>query len=101
MPVTNCTFKRANIYSPLSVEILVLGFCEKDQCLVNISLFYLSHLFTYRTLKRLEYFQHILNFGQAFHVLLAWGNFLLVLVNPLSGKCDQHQISPCNINNAL
>ena len=50
MPVTNCTFKKANIYSPLSVEILVVGFCEKDQCLVNISLFYLRVIYLHTEL---------------------------------------------------
>ena len=35
MPVTNCTLKRANIRSPLSVEILVLGFSEKNVLLIS------------------------------------------------------------------
>ena len=32
------------------------------------------------------------------HLFLALGYFSLVLVNPLSPKSDQHQVSPCNIN---
>ena len=34
MPVTNCTLKMANTHCPLSVEILVLGFCEKNVVLI-------------------------------------------------------------------
>ena len=35
MPGTNCNLKRANIHPPLSVEILVLGFYEKNVLLVS------------------------------------------------------------------
>ena len=46
--------------------------------------------------KKLE-FQLVL-WSSSSHLFLARGYFSLVLVNPLSPKSDQHQISPCDTN---
>ena len=46
--------------------------------------------------KKIE-FQLVL-WSSSSHLFLARGYFSLVLVNPLSPKSDQYQISPCNIN---
>ena len=46
--------------------------------------------------KKIE-FQLVL-WSSSSHHFLARGYFLLVLVNPLIPKSDQHQIYPCNIN---